>query len=104
MSTVPDLRIPIRHGVDELARACLSALETAKPEDRLAIIRAHMTQAVGTACIAMADGAKKGVDRAALLILDPDYFERRQQRRARNWKQASISDEERKQKSKGIVQ
>jgi hypothetical protein len=99
-----EIRILIENGVDEYARACLNSIESAGPEQRLAIIRAYMVHAVGAACGKMREAAKKGVDRAAVLMLDPEYYERRRKRRSKVWREHSITEQEREQKVKGIVQ
>lgn len=101
---IPEIRILIENGVDEYARACLNSIESAGPEHRLGIIRAYMVHAVGAACEKMREGAEKGVDRAAVLMLDPQYYERRRKRRSKLWREHSITEQEHEQKAKGIVQ
>jgi hypothetical protein len=101
---MPEIRILIENGVDEYARACLNSIESAGPEHGLAIIRAYMVQAVGAACEKMREGAEKGVDRAAVLMLDPGYFDRRRKRRAKLWREHSIKEQEHELKVKRIVQ
>jgi hypothetical protein len=91
---VPEIRVSIENGVDEYARACLNSIESARPEQGLTIIRAYMVHAVGAACEKMREGAEKGVDRAAVLMLDPEYYERRQKQRANRSRKNSVSDQE----------
>jgi hypothetical protein len=100
----PEIRILIENGVDEYARACLNSIEAAGPQQRLAIVRAYMVHAVGAACEKMRQAAEKGVDRAAVLMLDPGYYERRRKRRSKLWREHSIAEQEHQQKVKGIVQ
>jgi hypothetical protein len=99
----PSVRLTIPHGVDEFAEACLSAIDTSRPEDRLLVIRSYMQGAVRAACRHMADAAKKGVQQAASLMEDPDYYERRRQRRGRRLREQSIVQQEQEQRRKGIV-
>jgi hypothetical protein len=99
-----EIRILIESGIDEYARACLNSIESAEPKHRLAIIRAYMVHAVGAACEKMREGAAKGIDRAAVLMLDPAYYDRRQKRRAKHQREHSIAEQEHQQKVKGIVQ
>ena len=101
---MPEIRILIENGVDEYARACLNSIDSAAREHRLAIIRAYMVHAVGAACEKMREGAEKGVDRAAVLMLDPGYFERRRKRRAKPRREHSIAEQEHERKVKSLVQ